>query len=524
MRKTLFVVLLGLLVVAAPALAEEAQPAPTLSVGGTFTLKAEQDLKASAINFDGSVDKASLTLKAAQGELWSASLDIGSLLGSGASYGMSQDGKYLTQWVRVQRPDGDKYYVKDQDDNYYGPFTLSSDPKTPAGFDTSVPPALTDADVAALDREIAAKGSSWTDFPTGPSVIGAKLGAYQLSVKPGPLTLTAWGNNANPGDKSDLFEFITSAGEVGGPKFRVESSALGPSLTFDYDTSSDDDGNDAAFVFGSMDLAGIGTLGATFKDENLTDSTAGMGASFDVKAPVAGLLTAKAGVAFDFNAGEGNDSLAFGVGAEVKPIDPVSVEVAYTNDGRGVEKNKHTQKISGKVAYGELASLSASSTTKGENDKATLDVSAEAKYSPIEPVTLNGSFSYTKDEDSALGDPGDYTWPNDVGIGDILYGTSKVSLGLDYALTSALTVSPSVELANYTIRVNATDPYKPGDEELTGSSTTFGAKATYKFSDKASVSLGVNSTTAGEVQNAAKQVVLPKVEDVKLTSTLSVSF
>ncbi|MBE3598713.1 MAG: hypothetical protein IMX02_07935 [Limnochordaceae bacterium] len=410
--------------------------------------------------------------------------------------------------------------MKDLDDNYYEVTSpLSTDPKVPSDI-TGVGPALGDATVAALDRRIAAEDKSWNDFPTGPSVIGAQLGAYQLSVKPGPLTLTAWGNSYDAGDKADLFEFISSAGEVDGPKFRVESSALGPNLTFDYDTAE----GDAMTLLANMDVAGIGTLGAAIQNGDMSAAESSMDVSFDVKAPVAGLLTAKAGVAFRTNAGKDKDSLAFGVGAEVKPIDPVSVEVAYTNDGRGTEKNKHTQEISGKVAYGELASLSVSSTTKKENDKATLDVSGEAKYSPIEPVTLNGSFGYTTDQDDALGAAGDYTWANGVGIGDILYATSKVSLGLDYAVTPALTVSPSVELANYTVRVDKTDPYTAGDEELTGSSTTFGAKATYKFSDKASVSLGVNSTTAGEVKNANGVVVLPKVEDVKLTSTLSVSF
>ena len=493
------------------ALSFSANVAAAPEFSGEFTISNEIDLNANVIDVAG--DGADLTFSLSAGEegIWSLSVDLGSAKTGRPSFAVPLE-TTTGDVVYIYQTWGD--YAKDLDGNYYSGL---SDYNGVSNFLTKV------SSKAAVDRQRAVAGDDWTaiDVAKVGAVTGLELGAYELSITPGPFSLIVAGNGSAP-KTTDLFEFIASDDEPDDPKFQLTTDIAGIGLTAEYET-----GGDAVYVFAKTPVAGVGTFGVAFKDSDLADDEAGMGFSADVSSDVLGFATLKGGIAFDMNAPDGTDSVAFAVGADVPVIEGVVVNASYKNDGRGKAENEHVQTISAGVKYnGDMVTASISRTTNKENDEAKLTLKAGVNYPVIADVfTVKANFERISDEDDAITTTAsDYKW-NGINVGDIVKGLMTVSASADYAVSEAFSVTPSIKYQSFTFGVAAdTHGFVWGNEEVTGTITTLGISGTYKFSDAASVTLGFENASGDAVKTKADDTVLPEVDVTKLTTAFTVSF
>ncbi|MFS8493673.1 MAG: porin, partial [Limnochorda sp.] len=376
---------------------------------------------------------------------------------------------------------------------------------------------LDDEGKAQAQRDIALNGDGWSAYTPEPdemigaradkiSANGIELGAYKLTVTPGPFTLVVAGNEKVLQTK-DRFGFIQSTEKPEDPKFQLTTDIAGVGLTAEYET----DDNDNFYAFAKVPVAGIGEFGAAFgvksignEDERQTDLSA------DIASDALGFATLKAGFAYRVSGVEdGNDALAFAIGAEAPVIEGLVVDASYKNEGRNRASDDHTQTISAGAKYNEdMVTASVSYQTRGEDDKAKLTLKAGVKYPVIADVlTVNASIERISDEDEAIGDPDDYEWDG-IDVGDILHGLLTFDASADYVVSDAFTITPSIKYQSFTFE---------GDDE--GAITTFGVKGTYKFSSAASVTLGLEKASGDAIEN-----LLPEVDSTKVTTAFTVSF
>src|SRR5690606_27885670 len=244
---------------------------------------------------------------------------------------------------------------------------------------------LDDEGKAQAQRDIALNGDGWNPYTPEPdemigaradkiSANGIELGAYKLTVTPGPFTLVVAGNKEVLQTK-DRFEFIQSTKEPEDPKFQLTTDIVGVGLTAEYET----DDNDNFYAFAKVPVAGIGEFGAAFgvksignEDERQTDLSA------DIASDALGFATLKAGFAYRVSGVEdGKDALAFAIGAEAPVIEGLVVDASYKNEGRNRASDDHTQTISAGAKYNEdMVTASVSYQTRGEDDKAKLTLKA----------------------------------------------------------------------------------------------------------------------------------------------------
>src|SRR5690606_31897771 len=283
---------------------------------------------------------------------------------------------------------------------------------------------LDDKGKAQAQRDIALNGDGWsayTEMKPGAradkiSANGIELGAYKLTVTPGPFTLVVAGNEKVLQTK-DRFGFIQSTEKPEDPKFQLTTDIAGVGLTAEYET----DDNDNFYAFAKVPVAGIGEFGAAFgvksignEDERQTDLSA------DIASDALGFATLKAGFAYRVSGVEdGKDALAFAIGAEAPVIEGLVVAASYKNEGRNRASDDHTQTISAGAKYNEdMVTASVSYQTRGENDEAKLTLKAGVKYPVIADVlTVNASIERISDKDDAIGDPDDYEWDG-IDVGD----------------------------------------------------------------------------------------------------------
>src|SRR5690606_1319929 len=106
---------------------------------------------------------------------------------------------------------------------------------------------LDDKGKAQAQRDIALNGDGWSAYTeTEPgaradkiSANGIELGAYKLTVTPGPFTLVVAGNEKVLQTK-DRFGFIQSTEEPEDPKFQLTTDIAGVGLTAEYETDDND--------------------------------------------------------------------------------------------------------------------------------------------------------------------------------------------------------------------------------------------------------------------------------------------
>src|SRR5690606_31478253 len=305
------------------------------------------------------------------------------------------------------------------------------------------------------------------------------------------------------------------------PKFQLTTDIAGVGLTAEYET----DDNDNFYAFAKVPLAGIGEFGAGFgvksignKDERQPDLSA------DLASDALGFATLKAGFAYRVSEVEDNkDALAFAIGAEAPVIEGLVVDASYKNEGRNRASDDHTQTISAGAKYNEdMVTASVSYQTRGENDKAKLTLKAGVKYPVIADVlTVKASVESITDEDTAFDadDPYAYKW-NGVPVGVILYGLLTVDASADYAVTDAFTFTPSLKYQSFTLQEDPDVDQSKGE----GSITTFGISGTYKFSDAASFTVGLEKASGDAVADKADTPIMPEVDTTKLTTAITVSF
>lgn len=478
------------------ALSFTANVAAAPEFSGKFTIENELALGGD-INVGGDGPDLTFTLSAGEEGIWSLEVDLGGALTSAPKIALpvtvDDATVYVYQVVDVDG-DGTADYYKDLDGDYYYASTLVK-------VDNK----------AAVDREIAWHRAEWKAYSdpvvkVDHAAPDLALGAYKLSITPGPFTLTVAGNEKVLQTK-DRFGFIQSTEKPEDPKFQLTTDIAGVGLTAEYET----DDNDNFYAFAKVPVAGIGEFGAAFgvksignEDERQTDLSA------DIASDALGFATLKAGFAYRVSEVEDNkDALAFAIGAEAPVIEGLVVDASYKNEGRNRASDDHTQTISAGAKYNEdMVTASVSYQTRGENDKAKLTLKAGVKYPVIADVlTVNASIERISDEDGAIGDPDDYEWDG-IDVGDILHGLLTFDASADYVVSDAFTITPSIKYQSFTFE---------GDDE--GAITTFGVKGTYKFSSAASVTLGLEKASGEAIEN-----LLPEVDSTKVTTAFTVSF
>src|SRR5690606_29508130 len=284
------------------ALSFTANVAAAPEFSGKFTIENVLALGGD-INVGGDGPDLTFTLSAGEEGIWSLEVDLGSALSDGTTVGYyNKDAKaFLTEQAQI----GDVVtYFKDIDGNWY---KVEED-----GIKK-----LDDEGKAQAQRDIAVNGDGWSAYTPEPeemngaradkiSANGIELGAYKLTVTPGPFTLVVAGNEKVLQTK-DRFGFIQSTEEPEGPKFQLTTDIAGVGLTAEYET----DDNDNFYAFAKVPVAGIGEFGAAFgvksignEDERQTDLSA------DIASDALGFATLKAGFAYRVSGVEdGNDAL-----------------------------------------------------------------------------------------------------------------------------------------------------------------------------------------------------------------------
>src|SRR5690606_925961 len=230
------------------ALSFTANVAAAPEFSGKFTIENELALGGD-INVGGDGPDLTFTLGAGEEGIWSLEVDLGSaLLTSAPKIAFPVDDDLTVSVYQEVDVDGDGTvdYYKDLDGNYYYASTL-------AKVDNK----------AAVDREIAWHDAEWEAYSDIVKVDHAApdlaLGAYKLSITPGPFTLTVAGNEKVLQTK-DRFEFIQSTEKPEDPKFQLTTDIAGVGLTAEYET----DDNDNFYAFAKVPVAGIGEFGAAF--------------------------------------------------------------------------------------------------------------------------------------------------------------------------------------------------------------------------------------------------------------------
>src|SRR5690606_40305260 len=333
------------------------------------------------INVGGDGPDLTFTLSAGEEGIWSLEVDLGSALTSAPKIAFpveTVDGAtvYVYQVVDVTG-DGTVVYYKDLDGDYYYVYDDESDEPTFAKVDNK----------AVVDRQIAWHRAEWKALSDdGVKVDHAApdlaLGAYKLSITPGPFTLTVAGNEKVLQTK-DRFEFIASTEKPTDPKFQLKTDIAGVDLTAEYETA----GEDKFFAFATVPVAGVGEFGAALKVDGIANEEPATQFSVDVASDALGFATLKAGLAFDMAADKDKDALAFAVGAEAPVIEGLVVDATYKNDGRNKDKDSHVQTISASVKYNEdMVTASISRRTESKDDKAKLTLKAGVNYPVIADV------------------------------------------------------------------------------------------------------------------------------------------
>src|SRR5690606_1611378 len=198
------------------------------------------------INVGGDGPDLTFTLSAGEEGIWSLEVDLGSALTSAPkiAFPVTEDSTtvYVYQVVDVETGEGTVVrYYKDLDGDYYDASLNKVDNK------------------AAVDRQIAWHDAEWKAYsdPEAPPAVKVDhaapdlaLGAYKLSITPGPFTLTVAGNEKVLQTK-DRFEFIQSTEKPTDPKFQLKTDIAGVDLTAEYETA----GEDKFFAFATVPVA-----------------------------------------------------------------------------------------------------------------------------------------------------------------------------------------------------------------------------------------------------------------------------
>src|SRR5690606_30343114 len=198
------------------ALSFTANVAAAPEFSGKFTIENELALGGD-INVGGDGPDLTFTLSAGEEGIWSLEVDLGSALTSAPKIAFPKTVGGATVYVYQEVDVDGTVYYKDLDGDYYDANFAKVDNK------------------AVVDRQIAWHDAEWKaysdlDVKVDHAAPDLALGAYKLSITPGPFALTVAGNEQVLQTK-DRFEFIASTEKPTDPKFQLKTDIAGVDLT-----------------------------------------------------------------------------------------------------------------------------------------------------------------------------------------------------------------------------------------------------------------------------------------------------